>query len=123
MDWHRFYADPDSTFHFDPDPDPNQDPDSTPVLHVLENQNFLDFIHSSARLNCFIFLVSVIGIISFNILDSILKFSVKSYSLAVHLYIWVKLVRVRFRIRIRIYHNDADPARFGLYNNCSEYDL
>jgi hypothetical protein len=39
----------------------------------------------SASLNCVIFLVTVIGAIIFNILESILKFSRKKYSLALNL--------------------------------------
>ncbi len=41
MDWHRF--DPGPNFHFDADSDPDQVPESTPVLHVLENLKFFDF--------------------------------------------------------------------------------
>jgi hypothetical protein len=52
---------------------------------MLENQNdFFTFNHSSASLHCFIF-VSVLGVIFFNIRDSILKFSGKNYNLALHL--------------------------------------
>jgi hypothetical protein len=39
VDRHRFEADPDLTFHFDGDPDPN----TTPVLHMLENPIFYNF--------------------------------------------------------------------------------
>jgi hypothetical protein len=45
VDRHHFDADPDpdTTFHFDADSDPDLDPESTPVLHVLENLKFFDF--------------------------------------------------------------------------------
>jgi hypothetical protein len=57
----------------DPDPDP-----------VEKSQNCLTFIHSIATLHCFVFLVSAKGVI-FNILDSVVKFSGKKHSLALHL--------------------------------------
>jgi hypothetical protein len=56
--------------------DPNLEP--TQVLHMLENQKlFFTLIHSSASLHCLLFIVSVKGVIIFNILDRILKFSGK----------------------------------------------
>jgi hypothetical protein len=56
------------------------------VLQVLENPNKnFTFIHSSATLSCFVFLINVIGVIDSNTLDNILKFSGKKYSLALHL--------------------------------------
>jgi hypothetical protein len=70
-----FDACPDPTFHFDADPDP----DPTLGSPLLENQEFIFiFIYSSANLNCFIFLASVIGIIISNIMESKLKFSGKN---------------------------------------------
>ncbi len=71
-----FYAnpdldpDPDPTFHFDAYTDTDTEPDSTQDLDILENPIFLTLIHSSARLHCFIFLVSIKSVIIFNILDS-----------------------------------------------------
>jgi hypothetical protein len=75
---HRFGADPDGdpdpTFHFDADPDPDtkSNPDPTLIFtHVGKSENVFTAI---SCLHCFIFLVSVIGVIMFNILDSKLKF-------------------------------------------------
>ncbi len=49
------------------------------VLHMLENQEiFYTFFYSSANLHCFIFLVSVLGVIILCISDSLLQFSGKS---------------------------------------------
>ncbi len=74
MDRHCLDADPDTTFHFDayPDPAPN-------FTHHEKSELFL-LLFKAARLHCFIFLVSVIVIIIFNILDSILKLSEKMIS-------------------------------------------
>ncbi len=57
----------------------------TQVKHKLEDVNFFPFIHSIASLHCFIFLISAKGVIIFSILDSILKFYWKKYSLSLHL--------------------------------------
>jgi hypothetical protein len=86
VDWHRFYSDPkpdpNRTCHFDADPSP--DLNLTPSCFILENLFLLTYIHSSASLHCFIFLVSIIGVINLNILGKILEFLVK-YNLALHL--------------------------------------
>ncbi len=67
-------------------------------LHKLERPNlFFTFIHNISSLHCLIFLVSVIGVINFNILDIILKFSGKKYS---YLNFWLKLIRVRIRQKV-----------------------
>ncbi len=66
----RLDADPDPTFHFDADPDPDPNPRFTHVRTI-----FFTFIHSCASLHCFIFLVSVIFVIIFNILNSFLEVS------------------------------------------------
>jgi len=63
------------------------DPDPIPKFYKRKK---IFLIHSSAGINCFTFLVSVIGVKIFCILDSILKFSGKKYSLALYL---VKLDR------------------------------
>jgi hypothetical protein len=51
------------------------------VLHntvqMLKNQNFFSFCHSMFSFQCFIFLVSVKGVIIFSIIDSISKISGK----------------------------------------------
>jgi hypothetical protein len=75
---------------------------------VRKSEIVCDFFysHQCHSLHCFIFLVSVIGVISFNILDSNLKFSGKNLKLTVHL---VKMNTVR----IRISQNEADPAGSG----------
>jgi hypothetical protein len=48
------------------------------VLKLLENLIKKKIIHSNAIYIVFIFLVSIISVITFNILDIILKFSGKS---------------------------------------------
>jgi hypothetical protein len=69
------HPDPDQTFHFDVDPDPD--------IHLLEIRIFL--LLFTAEL-VYIFFVSIIGVIIFNILDNMGKFSVKKkYSLSLHL--------------------------------------
>jgi hypothetical protein len=65
--------------------DADLDLDSDPTLSFIQarksKKNLTFFIHISASLHCFIFLVSVI---IFNILDSNLKFSWKKLSLTFH---------------------------------------
>ncbi len=56
LDRHRFDADPDPTFYFDADPD----------FPYAGKFHFFPFFHSSASLHCFVFLVSVIGVVIFN---------------------------------------------------------
>jgi hypothetical protein len=60
-------------FHFYADPDPDPDPFSS--FTIRKNQIFFTLIPSSASLHCFICLVSVTGVLIFNLLDVILKFS------------------------------------------------
>ncbi len=56
------------------------------------------FIHINASLHCFIFLVSVLGVKSFNILDSILK------------YFW----KISLQNSVKIYTNpDLDPPNYA----------
>jgi hypothetical protein len=48
------------------------------IIHMLEKLKIcLTYIHNSASLNSFTILVSVKGVLMFNILDSVLKFSGK----------------------------------------------
>jgi hypothetical protein len=50
LDRHRFDANPDPIFHFDPDSDPDPTPSFT---HVGKSgENILTFIHISASLYC-----------------------------------------------------------------------
>jgi hypothetical protein len=60
-------SDPFPPFHFEAVPDPDQDPTAR-FRHV--GIQVMTYIHSSACLYCFIFLVSFIGVIIFNILNS-----------------------------------------------------
>jgi hypothetical protein len=69
--------DPDPTFHF-------RSRSRSGSCPMLENI-FCTFIQSSASLHCFTYLVIVIFVIIFNILESILKFSDRKYSLVLHL--------------------------------------
>jgi hypothetical protein len=55
--------------HFDTDPEIRIRILSL-VLQMLENPIYFTLINSSANLHCFIFLIRVIGVIIFNILDS-----------------------------------------------------
>jgi hypothetical protein len=73
----RFDADPDPTFHFDADLDSIRI--LLQVYSCWKMGKFLTFIHMTASLYCFIFLVSAIAVKIFNILDSVLKFDVKKY--------------------------------------------
>ncbi len=81
---HRFDADPepDSTFHFDADPDP--DPDPTKFYLFWINRQILSLFTAVP-----VFLVSIIGVIIFNIKDSTFKLSGKSI---VQLYKWLKSI-------------------------------
>ncbi len=90
MDRHRLDTDPDPkpNFHSDADPDwhkndadPHADP--IPSFILLENLKFcFTFSHNTARLQWFIILFSVNGVLIFSILNSILKFSgEKAYQL------------------------------------------
>jgi hypothetical protein len=58
------FPDPDPTFHFDADPD--LDPTD---LRMMGKSYIFYIIHSSTRLHGFIFLISDVGVIIFNILD------------------------------------------------------
>jgi hypothetical protein len=79
VDRHRFDADPDPIIHYDVYLDPDINPSFT---LVGKSKFFFTFIHSNASLHCIIFLGIVIIL---RILDSILKFSGKKYSLSLHL--------------------------------------
>ncbi len=83
---HCFDDDPDTdpNFHVDTDPDPDTnwhqndaDPRADPTpsftygMLEKENLNFFTFSHSFARLQCFIFLISVKGVIILSFLNSI----------------------------------------------------
>ncbi len=74
MDRHRLNAGPDQdpTFQFDADTDPNPDPDPTPIFTNDEKYEFFKTFFTSVpcSLHCFIFLISVMTVIIFNILDS-----------------------------------------------------
>jgi hypothetical protein len=71
VDRHRFDADPDSNVHVDTDPDPDPDSDwqqniasphadPTPSFtHLRKPEYFFSFIHSIAKLQWFVFLISV----------------------------------------------------------------
>jgi uncharacterized membrane protein len=84
VDRHRFDADPDPTFHFAAYPDPDPTPSFTHVgisdfFDIFYSLIFLiSFIYSTVSLHIFIFLVSVLGALIFNILDSIIQFSGKN---------------------------------------------
>ncbi len=56
LDRHRFDADPDPTFYFD----------SALDCTYAGKFNFFTFFHSSGSLHCFVFFVSVIGVIIFS---------------------------------------------------------
>ncbi len=75
-DLHRSHAgpDPDMTFHFF-----YADPDSDRTLRFTHVEKFFFYIHSRACQHCIIFLVGVLGVIIFIILNSILKFSGQNY--------------------------------------------
>jgi hypothetical protein len=77
-------ADPDPTLHFDADLDPDPDPDPTPSFNTcwkIRTKN-LTFIHSSARLRCFVFIINVIGVINFQYFGHYIENFWKKYSLA-----------------------------------------
>ncbi len=79
----KYDADPDPNYHFDADP--NSDPDPNPILTHERKLEILFYLYSQM---CFIFLVSVIDVKIFTILDSIRKVSGKKYSFALH---WVEI--------------------------------
>ncbi len=60
VDWHGFDADQDPTSFFNTDPDPDRIRILSP--RFTQKEKFLILIHSSADINCSIFLVSVIGV-------------------------------------------------------------
>ncbi len=81
LDRRRFEADPDPTFHFYDDKD--LDPDPTPYfIYMLENLNLYQFTAVPVYV-VLSFLVSVMGVIIFDILDSIAKSSGGKYSFSV----------------------------------------
>ncbi len=97
MDQHHVDADPDPTFHFDANPDSYPVPADS--LTLAEKSYFFLLIHSSASLHCFIFLVSVIGVIIFNINTA------NTVVLPLHL---VGRIRIRIRQMMAI-RPDPDP--------------
>ncbi len=79
MEWHHVDVNPDPAFHFDAYPALDSDPDLYPNFHTFRKKNnFLTLFTALLVYIVFIFLVIVVGIIIFNILDSILNFSVES---------------------------------------------
>ncbi len=79
VDWRLFVTDPDPDPIFILIPIQIRILIIPEVLHIVGKSEFtFTVIHSSASYNCYIFLVCVIGVIVFNIFDSILKFSGKS---------------------------------------------
>jgi hypothetical protein len=90
------------------DPDPK-------IYSSWKIRIFLVLIHGNASLHCIIFLISVIGVIIFRNLDSILKLTGKFFS---YLSIWLKWIQIRIRIGrpwipIPIRQNNADPNGSG----------
>ncbi len=83
---------PDPAFYLDADPDPYPTPSFT---HAGKAEILLWLFHSSSKLH---FLVSFIGLKIFSILDNVLNFSGKKFSLAVH---FVKRIRIRQMTLIR----------------------
>ncbi len=78
----RFDVDPDSDPNLHLDADPDLDPTSS--FTQAENPKFVTtFIHAMSVY--IVILISVQGVKIFNILDNILKFSGKKYSLSLHL--------------------------------------
>ncbi len=82
--------DPDPNFHFDADPDPDpvwqknyvdSHADPTPSLTQIGKSDFFTFSPCIVSLQCFFFLISVKCVIIFSILNTILKFSGKNFSL------------------------------------------
>jgi hypothetical protein len=69
------------------------------IVMLIQIQVRKCFLIYSQQLHCFIFLVSIIGVIIFNSLDTILKFSANKCGLTLH------LVEV-----------DPDPTRSGIHN-------
>jgi hypothetical protein len=79
--------DPDPNFHVDADPDPNwhkndvaSHADPTPSFTHVGKSVFYTFCHFIVSLQCFVFLISVKCVIIFSILNTILKFSGKKFS-------------------------------------------
>jgi hypothetical protein len=68
---------------------------------MLENKIFY-FIHSSASLHCFIFLVSVLGVITINF-GQYIEIFWKKYSLALH------LVKIDMDLDRQALDADPDP--------------
>jgi hypothetical protein len=94
----RFVADP--------------DPDSLSILMPILNRILQYGTYGTSSLHCVIFLISVIGVIIFSILDSIpiLTFSRKKDSLFSHL---IETNTDPETIPIRIRKNDANPTGSG----------
>ncbi len=85
------------------------------VLHHVENQVFFTFIHSSASLNCFIFLVTsviVVMYLNFHISSTVQIFiNFRDISTGiVQLYTWLKWIRIQIPFPDRDRQAlDADP--------------
>jgi hypothetical protein len=100
VDWHCFDADPDFNFSVNADPDPNMDlhqNDADPLrilplaLHMLKNPIFFTYSRSFSNLQFFTFLIIFKDVIILSILDSILKFCGKRYTvsgLSIFAYAW-----------------------------------
>ncbi len=101
MDRHRFDADPDldPTSHFDayPDPDPN------PSFTLVEKSKFLLLLFTAMPVYIVLSFSSRRQCQNLRILESILNFSGKKYSLP-----WLKWKRIRIRLRVR--PKDVDPT-------------
>jgi hypothetical protein len=88
---------------------------------MKENRIFFFYllgIHKGASLNCFIFLVSVLAVKIFTILDSIRKISGKKYSFALHLVeIEIRIGRPWMPILIQIWilqnYGNSDRIRIN----------
>ncbi len=86
------------------------------VSHLLENPNlFLLLVAAFAALRCFIFLISAKDVITFSILDSILKFCGKKF---INFFIWLALIPIRTGMPIG--QNDADPIRIRIHNTAGK---
>jgi hypothetical protein len=109
VDQHRCDANPDPNFHVDADPDP--DPDWHRMMPILM-QILLQVSHMLGKSqlcqsSCFIFCIGVKNVIILSILDSILKFCGKKYTVVYQLF------HIAGIDMIRIQQNDADPTRSG----------
>jgi hypothetical protein len=118
VDRHNINADPDPIFHFEADPDPD------PTLSFAHGGKLDHFLLTYSQQCQFtsLHLVRhlVIGVIIFNIMDSI-YFEI--FWKRIVLYILLKWIQVRIRISIiliRIRQNDVGPTRSGSNNTAKE---